>query len=861
VLSGSDLALEAILEEFLTRRENDQDPDPQEYVERHSEYAAQLRRFFDDLEYVEARLGVKESPFPADVFLDSRADDRREGFKSTEQGAEGGLPSIGRFKILEELGSGSQGVVYKAEQLGTKRTVALKVIREGAFASRAERRRFENEVQLASQLKHPNIVSVFECGRDRGREYFAMEYAEGLPLDTYLSNQTLTVEQTVRLLLQVCDGVKYAHQRGVIHRDLKPGNVVVDAQGQIHVLDFGLAKRVADESDIPTGGVTQPGAFAGTWYYASPEQVQGDSAVVDVRSDVYTLGVILYEALTDTYPYPVDGESREKIRQHILNTTPMRPSTIRGDIGDDLDTILLRALQKDPERRYQSTAAFGEDLRRFLAGEAIEAKRDSRWYVLRMTLRQHRRMAAAVVVGVATLLTFAVTVTILYAEATAARATTELRAKMVRDGQRFVVERLDELHLASNVLNDVRRTHADHPALSRLRKSLKPYSTQSMAEVVQDAPTRLDRSLRRPGTAEFGAGMQWLVSRSGQLDEVEAASREQRFGFGLDINRASDPDWIIAGMPTGVNDAAAVCEALAARAAARFHESRDADAISSLTAARSIALDLGDGRSLMHSEAGILARLRTYETILWILQAIGTDPTRAEPYVAWVQTDPPLPSLKETAILERMKLSQLFEAGLKADREGSAAFFDIDALNQRFPGLGKIVRSALESPNGDRQAVSITDAVETFDAFSRELEIWESLTPREIRERDVAFSRNLEGGSTSRLLSALLPNVRPIYLTRARTASTQSASRLASHLCRYRARFGQWPGRMTDAAALGMDSIPKDPMTGLEFGYRAENGACTLYSFNDDGIDNHGLAGDWGQPNTDVILFAPANPQ
>ncbi|MEK7757120.1 MAG: serine/threonine-protein kinase, partial [Planctomycetota bacterium] len=457
----SDPALEAILEDFLTRREDNEQPAPGEYLARHPEFAEELGQFFNDLEFVNTRLADERRTFPG-LSLDGPGENyelRITNYKTTNRaGSTMQLPAIGRFKVLEELGSGSQGVVYKAEQLGTKRIVALKIIREGAFASAVERRRFENEVQLASQLKHPNIVAIFECGRDQGRDFFAMEYVEGIPLDAYLSSRTLSVDETIQLLLQVCDGVNYAHQHGVIHRDLKPTNVIVDSHGKAHILDFGLAKRIVDEESVPAARVTQVGMFAGTWHYASPEQVRRDAGLLDVRSDVYALGVIFYEALTDAYPYPIDGESRAKIAEHILETIPLRPSAIRGDIDDDLDTIVLRALQKEPDRRYQSAAAFGEDLNRYLAGEAIEAKRDSHWYVLRMTLRRYRWQATAALVGVAVLVSFAVTVTILYAEATAARATTEVRSELVRSSQRYLVEKLDDLHRLSNAVREIRET-------------------------------------------------------------------------------------------------------------------------------------------------------------------------------------------------------------------------------------------------------------------------------------------------------------------------------------------------------------------------------------------------------------------
>lgn len=869
----SDPALEAILEDVLTRREGNEQPTADEYLARHPEFAEELSRFFSDLQFVDTRLADERKIFPdlnlpdldlPDIGLEGPDGNVTNGDRLVRDsnlapataGSTTQLPAIGRFKVLEELGSGSQGVVYKAEQLGTKRIVALKIIREGAFASAVERRRFENEVQLASQLKHPNIVAIFECGRDQGRDFFAMEYVAGVPLDVYLSSRTLSVDDTIRVLLQICDGVNYAHQHGVIHRDLKPTNVIVDSHGRAHILDFGLAKRIVDEESSPAARVTQVGMFAGTWYYASPEQVRRDAGLIDVRSDVYALGVIFYEALTDTYPYPIDGESRAKIAEHILETIPLRPSAIRGDIDDDLDTIVLRTLQKDPDRRYQSAAAFGEDLNRYLAGEAIEAKRDSHWYVLRMTLRRYRWQATAALVAVAVLASFAVTVTILYADATAARATTEVRSELVRNSQQYLVEKLDDLHRLSNAVREIRETDRSHPAVQRLQKPLQPVPALLLLEATKYIPDTIDKMMRLVDTPDFADGKVWLNAKRRRLEEVESATRSFRFDFSTKVE-AGQPDWIIFGLPMHVGEAEQVSKALVALALLDFHDGNDDSAIRNLGAARSLVLDLGDGRTFFHADSSNTARLCTYEALLYMLEASAMQGARADTYSALVSSDPPLESYREVVIAERLKLSQLFEGAIRAGRYGGTPYLDLDALEEFFPGLRDNF-GPLPDANRRFFEISMSELREAIGRFANEAESWEELPIREVFRRNSVIRQNLASNPATSVLTPLLPDLRPGLILRARVGAMRSATLLAAYACRYHLDRGVWPTRLADAVPPNTSMMMLDPYTGVEFGYRVVDGNPVLYSLNDDGNDDGGTPGAWGLSGTDVVFFRPA---
>lgn len=321
------------------------------------------------------------------------------------------------YEIVREIARGGQGIVVEALQEGTRRRVAIKLLRPLEQSPRA-RRRLEREGEIAAGLRHPGIVTIYESrALPDGRFAVAMEFIEGVELDEWIRSLDTTKEappakkraalrRVLTIFAQVCDAVQHAHHHGVIHRDLKPSNILVDATDQPHVLDFGIARRKRRADDPPS--LTHTGEFAGTLAYASPEQVSGDPDRVDARADVYALGVILYEVLTDRPPYPGQTSLRE-IVEHILNTSPSRLGVLRWgqSAGVELEAIVMRALAKDPTRRYQSAAALRSDLESYLAGRPIEARRDSAWYIVRKTAAQHRAATATVIGGVVVLAAFA----------------------------------------------------------------------------------------------------------------------------------------------------------------------------------------------------------------------------------------------------------------------------------------------------------------------------------------------------------------------------------------------------------------------------------------------------------------------
>jgi serine/threonine protein kinase len=301
--------------------------------------------------------------------------------------------SIGTYLVHRRLGEGGMGIVYEAQQQATKRMVAIKVVRGGSQADDYRLRLFQREAQTLGRLKHPSIASVYEGGRTaEGEHFFAMELVNGTPLTQFVRENGTSRSARLRLFQQICDAIHYAHQRGVIHRDLKPSNILVDGEGRAKVLDFGLA-RITDPDGAMTTATYEVGRVMGTLPYMSPEEVRGDASAIDVRSDLYSLGVILFELLTDELPYTVRRSALPEAIRTICEVEPRRGSSVDRTLRGDLDGILARALEKDPSRRYQSAAAMADDVERYLTHQPVLARRRNAVYVLRKLLARHRLAA------------------------------------------------------------------------------------------------------------------------------------------------------------------------------------------------------------------------------------------------------------------------------------------------------------------------------------------------------------------------------------------------------------------------------------------------------------------------------------
>src|SRR5262245_36462477 len=285
---------------------------------------------------------------------------------------------FGDYELLEQIGRGGQGVVFRARQKSLNRTVALKVISLGQWASKAHLKRFRREAEAAAGLDHPAIVPIYEVGERDGSCYFSMKFVEGGQLDEVVRRSPMSIRQAVELIAKVARTVHYAHEHGILHRDIKPGNILLDEKGEPHLTDFGLARLIESESTV-----TRTMEVLGTPSYMAPEQAVGNNGAVNNTTDVYGLGAVLYQLLTGHPPF-AGGTTYETIKL-VLDTEPRQLRLLNPKIDRDLSTICLKCLEKDPKRRYSSALALGEDLERWLKHEPIRARhtgvfaRGSKW--------------------------------------------------------------------------------------------------------------------------------------------------------------------------------------------------------------------------------------------------------------------------------------------------------------------------------------------------------------------------------------------------------------------------------------------------------------------------------------------------
>lgn len=416
---GADGAAKAkeVVREYVQRCRSGDQVDSNQIITAHPELMPELGQELRKLEIITRARQQAESHASAN---DPNAQtDSRPG-----KPPEGPPPdSFPGYEIVRRIQRGGQGVVYQAIQKATKREVAIKVMREGRFAGPHDRGRFEREIEILGSLNHPHIVTIHDTGSSDGHFYFVMDYISGQPLDVYIAGRKPSIKETLRLFEQICSAVNAAHLRGVIHRDLKPSNIRIDTEGKPYILDFGLAKIASDSTNARAQQtMTVAGQFVGSLPWAAPEQVDGHPGGIDLRTDVYSLGVILYQMLTGRFPYDVVGSIRA-VMDNIIGSEPIRPSSIHRRINDEVETIILKALNKSQERRYQSAGELARDVDRYLRGEPIEAKRDSTWYLLKKTVRRHKVPAAVVAAFVVLVAGFAVAMSIMYRRANQEAAT------------------------------------------------------------------------------------------------------------------------------------------------------------------------------------------------------------------------------------------------------------------------------------------------------------------------------------------------------------------------------------------------------------------------------------------------------
>jgi serine/threonine-protein kinase len=296
---------------------------------------------------------------------------------------------FGDYELLEEIGRGGQGVVYRARQKSLNRTVALKVIGLGQWSSTPHLKRFRHEAEAAASLEHPQIVPIYEIGERDGSCYFSMKFVEGGQLDALVKREPLSPRRAAKLLVKIARTVQFAHEHGILHRDIKPGNILVDKNGEPHLTDFGLARLLEQKSTI-----THSSDVLGTPSYMSPEQATGRAKELTPAADVYALGAVFYHMLTGQPPF-AGNTTYETIRM-MLDSEPRNPRLLNPKVGRDVSAICLKCLEKDPQRRYPAAAGLAEDLEHWLKHEPIRAKRSGFFTHTRKWVRRKPAIAAVI---------------------------------------------------------------------------------------------------------------------------------------------------------------------------------------------------------------------------------------------------------------------------------------------------------------------------------------------------------------------------------------------------------------------------------------------------------------------------------
>ncbi len=304
------------------------------------------------------------------------------------------LAEFGDYELLEEIGRGGQGVIYRARQKSLNRLVALKIIGLGHWASETHLKRFRREAEAAASLEHPGIVPIYDIGEHDGACFYSMQFIEGGQLEEFVRREPLPLRRAVEIIANLARTAHYAHERGIIHRDIKPGNILLDLEGEPHLADFGLARLVETESTV-----TRTRDVLGTPSYIAPEQAAGNVAQLTSATDVYGLGAVFYQLLTGHPPF-AGGTTYETIRL-VLETEPRHPRLWNPKVGRDLSTICLKCLEKDPTRRYPSALALAEDLKRWLGHEPILARHSGIYSRSRKWVRRHPARVALLSLGAA----------------------------------------------------------------------------------------------------------------------------------------------------------------------------------------------------------------------------------------------------------------------------------------------------------------------------------------------------------------------------------------------------------------------------------------------------------------------------
>ena len=374
--------LDAIIAAYYRAVEAGECVDQKDFIDKHPEFASQLKEFFGDLRMFQGS-NHRNSGDPALEPTITTGTTQRKNFAAGTD-----VRYFGAYEILEELGVGGMGIVYKARHARLRKIVAIKMIRAGELATESDIKRFQAEARAQAGMDHPGIVAVHEVGMHEGQYFYSMDYVAGGSLSKLHREEPVPARRAAELVRQMAEAIHYAHGKGTVHRDLKPANILLTTDGMPRIADFGLAKRMWPEQDSVAVTMTETGQILGTAGYMSPEQAEGKTKLVGPPADIYALGAVLYALLTSRAPFV--GESQADTIKQVINKEPVAPRVLNPGLPRDLETICLKCLNKERHERYGTAQLLADDLAAFLEDRPIVARpigsieRAAKW------VRRHR---------------------------------------------------------------------------------------------------------------------------------------------------------------------------------------------------------------------------------------------------------------------------------------------------------------------------------------------------------------------------------------------------------------------------------------------------------------------------------------
>lgn len=791
----------------------------------------------------------------------------------------GSQDSIPGYKIIRKLSEGGQGVVYQAVQESTRRKVAIKMMREGAFASRSIKARFEREVRVLARLKHPNIVTIHDSGTAAGGLYFVMDYIVGRPLDEYMRSPDApkSIKDTLNLFESICQAVNAAHLAGIIHRDLKPSNIRIDSEGKPYILDFGLAKMSLGDSEASM--MTMTGQFLGSLQWASPEQAAGMPGKIDMRTDVYSLGVVLYQMLTGEFPYLVTGSMHEVLIQ-IMQTEPRKASTLRREVNDEVDTIVLKCLNKDRERRYQSAGELARDIKHYLTGQPIEAKRDSFGYLMRKQLVRHKG-SVVVGVGFAVVIVAALVVSLAFwRRAVIERENAQFRLETARaevsksyEEYKAILPRLRRAEDLAALLPeaDQLRYPEGSPKVSYLEASkwitdlfpTTPDSVPVSGYATLNTSTR-DAVISYARSAEGSrdpVAVAWIQANREGIERLIAATKEHRFNFGT----SPGGGLLAQNLLPSLQDVRFGVEILTAGALIDHDEGDHDGVLEKLAAAMRMSRYVGDGGTLINLLVEISCRNAIHNAYRWMAYDAVLKGQLPSIYAKFLQQAPPLPDYKLAYVTEVRALRQMLNEAYVKRSSRTAARFDLARL-QNLADLWGDEKNPYADPSpamiADAKTLEYEVAIAIVTEMCDRLRTSANKSFREIKDEGDRVYKQIEENHP--VLMPLVPNFTYALVVRREAQMNWDATVIAAAILSWRSSIGKWPNSIDEAlSSFDLKPFCRD-YYGSDFVYRIVDDAPLLYTVGPNGIDDGGQGSrfksrnDAGVIGDDVLFLSPS---